>query len=69
MIYLRAMIECLCGWFMHVTRSLAGPVPLCENMTCSVLSVAICLFNTIYDICDTQENERRLDDKPEWVIL
>ena len=41
----------------------------CDNMAFLVLSVAICLFGTTYDICDTQENERRLDDNMKWMKL
>ena len=40
-----------------------------EKVTCSVLKVASCLLHTIYDIFDTQENERRFDDKTKWTEL
>ena len=39
---------------------------LFENMVFSVLSIAKCLLDTICDICDTQENERRFDDAMKW---
>ena len=41
-------------WHCHI-RSNASPRLLKSLQRCH-------LFNTIYDICDTQENERRLDD-------
>ena len=41
-----------------------APVPQVEGQSSPkpLVTVAICLFHTIYDIFDTQKNERRLDD-------
>ena len=41
-----------------------APVPQVEGQSSPkpLVTVAICLFDTIYDIFDTQKNERRLDD-------
>ena len=54
-------------WLLTEEKRLHGL--FCDNMAFLVLSVAICLFGTTYDICDTQENERRLDDDTKLMKL